>query len=382
MRWPKLSHQRGDTLIEVVLSITILGTLIFSALNVANLTFRIGVEARERTEAVQAAQLQAERLTALRDREMSRLRDTDPYATNQSLFNDPASVFSGLVNVRTGAAYYVDQNLNLRSGTCPPADCGNYNVSISSTVARSPYVVASLNNPDVRLRASVRANWQSIVSDGAGASINDTISFPVELADRRGNTLADCTAKRGAYDPENKRCAYVAAELPEPEPYVAERIPLYQLWNNVTSDHYYTTSTSNRDVAISSAGYVLQTGYNAEGIAGYVYLYPEPGTSPLIQMYSGARNDHAYVVGDSEANTLRDSYGYTREGVLGYIPTTNVAGSVPFYRMYSSAYPDHFYSRFTAELDGARASFRGYVNGGISPALFPYRLGYVFTSDN
>lgn len=378
MRWIN-SSERGDTLIEVVLSITILGALIFSAINVANLTFRIGVESRERTEAVHAAQMQAERLTALRDREMSRLRDKDPYVDDESLFTDPDSVFTSIANIRSGAAYYIDQNLVPRSGVCPVAECGNYNVSISSTATTSPYVVPSLSNPDVRLRATVRSNWRSIISNGGAGSINSNLNFPVELADRRGNTLADCTAKRGAYDGDNKRCAYVAAELPAPEPYVAARIPIYQLWNNVTSDHYYTTSTSNRDVAVNDAGYVLQTGYNSQGIAGYIYLYPEPNTAPLIQLWSGTRNDHAYAAGEAEANALVAA-GYTREGVLGYIPITPISGTVPFNRVYSAVTPDHFYSRFEPELSGARASFRNYVNGGLLGE--PYRLGYVFTVGN
>lgn len=373
MGWLK-SSQRGDTLIEVVLSITILGVLIFSALNVANLTFRIGVESRERTEAVHAAQMQAERLTALRDREMSRLRDKDPYVEDESLFADPDSTFTSIANIRSGAAYYIDQNLVPRSGACPAAECGPYNVSITSTATTSPYVVPSLSNPDVRLRATIRSNWRSIISNGGAGSINSNLNFPVELADRRGNTLADCTAKRGAYDGENKRCAYVADVLPPPTPYVAARLPIYKLWNSTTSDHYYTTSTSNRDTAISDAGYSFQN------IAGYLYQYPEPGAIPLIQLWSGNRNDHAYAAGNTEASAL-EAVGYTRQGIIGYMPPGPGPGIAPFYRMYSAAYPDHFYSRLDWELNSARTSFRGYVNGGLLPG-HPYLVGYVFTADN
>ena len=70
MTLPKLKHLRthkGDTLIEVVLSIAILSVTLTTAYNVANMTFRLGVAAREQTQAANLAQDQAEQLYAYRE---------------------------------------------------------------------------------------------------------------------------------------------------------------------------------------------------------------------------------------------------------------------------------------------------------------------------
>jgi len=43
-------------------------------------------------------------------------------------------------------------------------------------------------------------------------------------------------------------------------------VPLYRLYSSATGDHFYTPSASERDAAISSFGYIL------ESTAGYVFL--------------------------------------------------------------------------------------------------------------
>lgn len=366
--------QRGDTLIEVVLSITILSTLVVSALNIANLTYRVGVQARERTEAIHLAQMQAERLIALRDREMTdpAIRDLNPYENDISLFELPP--LNGVAN--TGAPFHVNDSLALQSGNCSTNDCGRYQVNIVSSTASSPYIPstyanpAANYNPPVWMRARVVVTWNSIIGDGPGGG--NRIEFPLWLADKRGNTLADCTAKRGAADPDNERCAYVSGTLtPSGPPPPPPRMALYQLWNNVQSDHFYTTSVTNRDLADSVHGYELQ---NGDGIAGYLYETEQPNSDPVIQLYSFSRTDHFYTTSEAEATTMGDptNGGYIRGGIIGYIPNTaSTPGTAPFYQLYSSLYPDHFYTRHMWERTSAEASFRDYQ--------FQRILGYIFT---
>ena len=43
-------------------------------------------------------------------------------------------------------------------------------------------------------------------------------------------------------------------------------VPLYRLYSSASGDHFYTTSASERDAAISTSGYIL------ESTAGYVFL--------------------------------------------------------------------------------------------------------------
>ncbi|TFK34381.1 hypothetical protein BDQ12DRAFT_613596, partial [Crucibulum laeve] len=51
-----------------------------------------------------------------------------------------------------------------------------------------------------------------------------------------------------------------------PDP-ICSSVPFFHLFNNVTGDHYYTTSTTNRDSYINSGGYIYI------GITGYVLPY-------------------------------------------------------------------------------------------------------------
>jgi len=60
-------NQRGDTLIEVAIAIVIVGTILFSAYVLSSKAFQLGQSAKERSQAVQLAQQQAEGLRSLRD---------------------------------------------------------------------------------------------------------------------------------------------------------------------------------------------------------------------------------------------------------------------------------------------------------------------------
>ena len=64
----KSYSQRGDTLIEVAIALTIMSAVLISAFLLATKSAQIGRIAKERTMMVSAAQEQAELLTAYRDR--------------------------------------------------------------------------------------------------------------------------------------------------------------------------------------------------------------------------------------------------------------------------------------------------------------------------
>lgn len=59
--------EHGDTLIEVVFAITIMGSVLISSAALSSLAYRSGISARERTQAANIAQGQAEALRNLRD---------------------------------------------------------------------------------------------------------------------------------------------------------------------------------------------------------------------------------------------------------------------------------------------------------------------------
>lgn len=64
-------NQRGDTLIEVVIATVIIGTILFSAYTLSTKAFQVGQSAKERTQAAELLQRQAEGIRALRDNSAS-----------------------------------------------------------------------------------------------------------------------------------------------------------------------------------------------------------------------------------------------------------------------------------------------------------------------
>lgn len=62
-----LRSERGDTLIEVVFAVAIMGSVLISTAALSSTAFRTGVSARERTQAANIAQGQAEALRNRRD---------------------------------------------------------------------------------------------------------------------------------------------------------------------------------------------------------------------------------------------------------------------------------------------------------------------------
>jgi type II secretory pathway pseudopilin PulG len=62
-------QQEGDTLVEVVIATVIIGVILFSAYNLSTKAFQLGQSAKERSQATQVLQEQAEALRSLRDSE-------------------------------------------------------------------------------------------------------------------------------------------------------------------------------------------------------------------------------------------------------------------------------------------------------------------------
>jgi prepilin-type N-terminal cleavage/methylation domain-containing protein len=63
----KLLTQRGDTLVEVTIALAIMGTVLVLAFNLVGLAFRTGLMARERSQAINLLQEQAEALRHYRN---------------------------------------------------------------------------------------------------------------------------------------------------------------------------------------------------------------------------------------------------------------------------------------------------------------------------
>ena len=137
-------------------------------------------------------------------------------------------------------------------------------------------------------------------------------------------------------------------------------------------DHFYTIDSGE---AVAAAG----SGYQPEGIAGYVYTQPVSGSNRFYRLYKPGDTDHFYTTSGSEKEAALAN-GYQDEGTVGSIfpsmaaarITLRNAGEVivPLYRLYHPENVDHFYTTSAAERDSAIAN-SGYQDEGIAGYLFP-----------
>lgn len=166
-------NQRGDTLIEVVISIAILSVTLVTAFNIANLSFRIGSQARERTQAIYIAQDQAEKLRFYRDQLVS-------YA----VANGSASNYViNQMQTSCGAQCYMVQ---IAGGKWVPNNCGGtctavapfYNVKI---------VPATVPGSADEMHYTITVSWQNAAADVTNNSVLD-----LTLVDKRGIQPRNC----------------------------------------------------------------------------------------------------------------------------------------------------------------------------------------------
>lgn len=115
--------------------------------------------------------------------------------------------------------------------------------------------------------------------------------------------------------------------------------PVYRLYNSRNPNHFYTTSSAERDSAI-------RNGYRYEKLGFYVC---KNGTRPIYRLYSESRVNHFYTASADERDRVQQN-DYRYEGVA-FATCPNDTRSV--YRLYSSASKNHFYTTYGSERDSA-----------------------------
>lgn len=128
MMLPRLKlNQRGDTLVEVTIALSIMSAVLTSSFLLADKSIQLGRIAKERTLMVSAAQQQAEALTALRDRV--------GWLAFKSAFTP-----SLLVSCTYGSpCFNIDPaSLNLISGEGTVSGVGNSKIYITTDITNSP----------------------------------------------------------------------------------------------------------------------------------------------------------------------------------------------------------------------------------------------------
>src|ERR1035441_5674651 len=96
----------------------------------------------------------------------------------------------------------------------------------------------------------------------------------------------------------------------------------------MAGDHFYTTSTSERDNAVADDG------YHFEGIASYVYDAQQAGTAAFYRLFSPGSGDHFYTTSTTERDNAVTNDGYRSEGVACYVYGTHPTDPTPLYRFF------------------------------------------------
>ncbi|HVE80748.1 MAG TPA: hypothetical protein VNA68_01230 [Candidatus Dormibacteraeota bacterium] len=168
--------QRGDTLIEVVFSVALLSVVLVAGFNVANASFRLGLQARERTEAVNLAQQQAERLIAYRDNRQKLISESTNLFNQNEGTNPPRF---------PDTAYTINSNLVIENGAKTKDGLYSYNI----TSVKTDLKPGLLNNPDA-MRSTIIVRWNSLIGD-----VVNEVKLNVNLTDVRGYNLINCDVK-------------------------------------------------------------------------------------------------------------------------------------------------------------------------------------------
>jgi hypothetical protein len=163
------------------------------------------------------------------------------------------------------------------------------------------------------------------------------------------------------------------------------RVPLYRLIAPNTSLHFYTIDEAEKNALIKYKGFEL------EGVTGWVYPKPEPGTVPLYRLVLNIPNigtDHFYTIHADQKNGAITQFGFIDEGIACYVSLAQAAGTLPLYRLYKPDPPSNDSGEFTAYIPGSHDHFYTASEDEKFSAMFQFGYnsegneGYVWTKSN
>ncbi len=138
---------------------------------------------------------------------------------------------------------------------------------------------------------------------------------------------------------------------------VASAAPLYRLY--ISGDHFYTTN-------LEEAFNATRLGYVFEGNVGECELTATLGTTPLYRLYSSNSEggDHFYTTSSQERDLAIAAHGYRSEGIACWARPSQAQGTCPLYRTYHNGVQDHFYTLSWKEV--LSAAGMGYAHEGVA----------------
>ncbi|KAJ7734628.1 hypothetical protein B0H16DRAFT_1731690 [Mycena metata] len=144
----------------------------------------------------------------------------------------------------------------------------------------------------------------------------------------------------------------------------SDAVPLY--WSTIPSvDVFYTTAITDITSVIRSDG------YDFGGITCLVFTTQELSTVPLFHVYNGNDIDNFYTTSTTERDLALES-GYTASPIAAYIYPSQICGSIPLYCIYTSIDTAHIYTTNVTERDAILA-LGGWTDEGITGYVLDYQ---------
>jgi hypothetical protein len=118
---------------------------------------------------------------------------------------------------------------------------------------------------------------------------------------------------------------------------LAGSIPFYRLFSVGTDDHFYTTDLNEATNAAAHDGYQM------EGVACYVFGAQPANTAPLFRLWNGhdpKHKDHFYTTSSEERDLAVAQDGYAYEAIACYVYVSDQPGeTVPLWRLFNQPHP-------------------------------------------
>jgi len=192
-------------------------------------------------------------------------------------------------------------------GPAPPCNLTPYTLTIYNDGAQA----ASFNESSFALSLDSNGNCHFKKTLLSGAVYTNKVSPGVWTATATKGTLPSisdqetiyaCTAKQG-------------------------KTPVYWLWTPTYTDHFFTTSTSERNTALGSGA-----GYSSLGTGFAMPARVRFDSVPFYRTYKGAPQfEHFYTTSQSDLQLVTQN-GYAYEGMLGFAFTKQKPGSLALHR--------------------------------------------------
>lgn len=400
------NRQRGDTILEVMICVAVVGLLLSAAFALSNRNTTAEMMAQERSVGVKIAESQLELLKSYADRHV--LPDRNMFFCMNS---DPASP-TGVrpVELTGDASPKPDKEVDIETeypGACRQQESSfayefaiwspNNSGQIGGT-PNIPYAVTvrwDAANAGERQEVKIFYNLYDSSNPAFGVDGLPPNQCSNEIDDNDPeDTLVDYPADPGCIsaadnDETNPECNdatdndrdgrnnYPAdpgcsnlqdnSEFPDPPPPPPPpppplpRVALWQCYQWYTStgnpmirtNHYYTTNPNECQGGHAAGG-------NRDGIIGYAPLSSNPGAVPMYGGHGAGSVDDFYTTSHGEYISAHNGGWNVNSGIRFYVyPNCSITGTTPIYRWNSSHVGNHFYS--TSPRD---ANWMSPVDGG------------------